>query len=57
VLEAVVFKKVDLGSHTIFIGNAMASEVLREGHSLTYRYYQEELNGRISRNAPTYIPA
>ena len=57
VVEAVVFKEVDLGSHTIFIGNAMASEVLREGHSLTYRYYQEELNGRISKNAPTYIPA
>ncbi|MBU0987702.1 MAG: flavin reductase family protein [Proteobacteria bacterium] len=57
VLEAVVFKEVDLGSHTVFIGNAVASEVLEKGHSLTYRYYQETLNGRISKNAPTYIPA
>ena len=56
-LEAVVFKEVDLGTHTLFIGNAVASEVLGKGHSLTYRYYQEELNGHISENAPTYIPA
>ena len=56
-VEAVVFKTVDLGSHTIFIGNAMASESFSQGHSLTYRYYQETLNGRISPNAPTYIPA
>ena len=57
VFEAAVFKEVDLGTHTIFIGNVIASEVLGEGRSLTYRYYQEALNGRISENAPTYIPA
>lgn len=56
-LEAGVFKEIDLGTHTLFIGNALASEVLGKGRSLTYRYYQEELNGRISENAPTYIPA
>jgi len=57
VIEAAVFKEVDLGTHTVFIGNVIASEVLGKGHSLTYRYYQEALNGRISENAPTYIPA
>jgi ferric-chelate reductase [NAD(P)H] len=57
VLEAMVFKSIDLGTHTVFIGNAVASEILGEGPSLTYRYYQEDLNGRISKNAPTYIPA
>ncbi len=56
-LEAVVFKEIDLGTHTLFIGNAMASEVFGKGRSLTYRYYQEQLNGYISENAPTYIPA
>jgi flavin reductase (DIM6/NTAB) family NADH-FMN oxidoreductase RutF len=57
VVEAAVFKTIDLGTHSIFIGNAIHSEALVKGLSLTYRYYQEELNGRISENAPMYIPA
>ena len=57
VVEAAVFKTIDLGTHTIFIGNVIYSEALAKGRSLTYRYYQEELNGRISENAPIYIPA
>jgi ferric-chelate reductase [NAD(P)H] len=57
VLEALVFKKVDLETHTIFIGNAVSTEVLRDGRPLTYRYYQEQLNGLVSKNAPTFIPA
>ncbi|MFC1858889.1 flavin reductase family protein [Thermodesulfobacteriota bacterium] len=57
VLEAFVFKEVDLGTHTIFVGNAIATEVLRKGFPLTYRYYQEKLNGLVSKNAPTFIPA
>ena len=57
VIEALVFKEIDLETHTIFIGNAINTEVLRKGRSLTYRYYQEQLNGLVSKNAPTYIPA
>ncbi|MFC1516490.1 flavin reductase family protein [Thermodesulfobacteriota bacterium] len=57
VIEAGVFKEIDLGTHTLFIGNALASKVFGKGPSLTYRYYQDELNGRISANAPTFLPA
>ena len=57
VLESLVFKEVDLETHTIFIGNAISTEVLSDGHPLTYRYYQEQLNGLVSKNAPTFIPA
>jgi ferric-chelate reductase [NAD(P)H] len=56
-VEALVFKEIDLETHTIFIGNAISTEILREGRPLTYRYYQEQLNGLVSKNAPTYIPA
>ena len=56
-IEAAVFKEIDLGTHTLFIGNALASKVFGKGPSLTYRYYQDELNGRISENAPTFLPA
>ncbi len=57
VLEARVIDKVNLGTHTIFIGDVVNAEVLREGHPLTYRYYHEHLKGKTSKHAPTYNPA
>ena len=56
VLEAEVFEQIDLGSHTIFIGNVVNTEVLKAGRPLTYRYYHEELRGKSPANAPTHIP-
>ncbi len=56
-LEAEVFDQIDLGSHTIFVGNAVNSEVLRDGSPLTYQYYREFLRGKSPPNAPTYTPA
>ncbi len=55
-LEAEVFEQIDLGSHTVFIGNVVNSEVLTTGRPLTYRYYHENLKGKPSKNAPTYTP-
>ena len=57
VLEAEVFDQIDLGSHTIFVGNAVNSELLRDGRPLTYQYYREFLKGKSPPNAPTYTPA
>jgi ferric-chelate reductase [NAD(P)H] len=56
VLEARVKDTVDLGTHTIFMGDAVGSEILKEGRPLTYRYYHEQLKGKPSKNAPTYNP-
>jgi len=56
VLEAKVIDQIDVGTHTIFIGDAVNSEVLKEGRPLTYRYYRETLKGKSSINSPTYIP-
>jgi len=55
-LEAEVFEQIDLGTHTIFIGNVVNSEVLKPGRPLTYRFYHEELKGKSPPNAPTYTP-
>ena len=55
-LEAEVFEEIDLGTHTIFIGNVVNSEVLATGRPLTYHYYHENLKGKPSKNAPTYVP-
>ena len=54
-LEAQVFEQVDLGSHTIFIGNVVFSEVLKSGKPLTYHYYHEVLKGKSPPNAPSFI--
>jgi ferric-chelate reductase [NAD(P)H] len=54
VLEAKVIDQIDLGSHTIFIGEVVSSEVLKEGRPLTYQYYHENLKGKSPPNAPTF---
>jgi flavin reductase (DIM6/NTAB) family NADH-FMN oxidoreductase RutF len=55
-LEAKVFDQIDLGTHTIFVGDVINTEVLKEGRPLTYQYYQEHLKGKPSQNSPTYTP-
>ncbi len=56
VLEAKVIDEIDLGTHTVFIGDVLIAEVLREGRPLTYQYYHEHLKGKTSKHAPTYNP-
>ena len=55
VLEARVIDTIALGTHTIFVADALSSEVLREGRPLTYHYYRDHLKGKSSVNAPTYV--
>ena len=55
-LEAEVFDQIDLGSHTIFVGDTVNSEVLRDGQPLTYQYYRDFLKGKSPPRAPTYTP-
>jgi len=56
VLEARVFDKIDLGTHTIFVGDVLTTEMLKQGKPLTYHFYREELKGKSSKNAPTFAP-
>ena len=46
--------QIDLGTHTIFVGDVVASEVLHPGSPLTYRYYHEHIKGRTPPKAPSY---
>jgi ferric-chelate reductase [NAD(P)H] len=57
VLEAEVKEEIDLGTHTIFVGNVVSTEILKDGRPLTYQYYREYLKGKSPPNAPTYTPA
>lgn len=55
-LEARVTNTIDLGTHTIFIGDTISSEVMQDGKPMTYQFYHENLKGKSSPNAPTYQP-
>lgn len=54
VIEAKVRTAVDCGSHTTFIADVVASELVRPGEPLTYAYYHEVKGGKTGKNAPTY---
>jgi len=54
VIEGKVRTTVDCGSHTIFIADVVASELVRAGVPLTYAYYHEIKGGKTGKNAPTY---
>lgn len=53
-IEAKVLQEVDAGTHTIFIGETVNGDVLREGTPMTYAYYHEVKKGAVPKTAPTY---
>ena len=54
-LEAKVVNQVDVGSHTIFIGELVGAEVIKEGEPMTYAYYHQVKRGTTPKTAPVYI--
>jgi len=54
-LEARVIQEVDVGTHTIFIGDLVGADVLREDEPMTYAYYHQVKRGTTPKTAPTYI--
>ena len=54
-LEARVINQADVGTHTIFIGEVVGADMLKEGEPMTYAYYHEVKRGTTPKTAPTYI--
>ncbi|HID93629.1 MAG TPA: flavin reductase family protein [bacterium (Candidatus Stahlbacteria)] len=54
-MEVKVVKEIDVVTHTIFIGEIVEAEILKEGEPMTYAYYHEVKRGRAPKTAPTYI--
>jgi flavin reductase (DIM6/NTAB) family NADH-FMN oxidoreductase RutF/rubredoxin len=54
-LEARVINRLDVGTHTIFVGELVGADVLREGEPMTYAYYHTVKRGTTPRTAPSYI--
>jgi ferric-chelate reductase [NAD(P)H] len=55
VMEAKVRTHVDVGTHTIFVGDVVSAEFLKDGIPLTYKFYHEVKKGKSPKTAPTYI--
>lgn len=49
-----VEQAVDVGTHTLFIGQVVAAEPLKDGAPLTYEYYKAVKHGKTQKNATTY---
>ncbi len=54
-LEAKVVNQVDVGTHTIFVGELAEADVMKEGEPMTYAYYHQVKRGTTPKTAPSYI--
>lgn len=53
-LEVMVNKEMDVGTHTIFVGELAGAEVLGQGEPMTYAYYHLVKRGTTPKSAPSY---
>lgn len=53
-IEASVIREVEIFTHIMFFGEAVAARVIREGRPLTYAHYHEIKKGKSPKNAPTF---
>ena len=54
-LEAKVIDHVDVGTHSIFVGELVAADDAKEGEPMTYAYYHKVKRGTTPKTAPSYI--
>ena len=54
-LETKIIQEVDRGTHTIFIGELVGADVLKEGEPMTYAYYHQVKRGATPKTAPVYV--
>lgn len=51
-----VINKMETETHTVFLGEVVAGEVMSEEDPMTYAYYHKVIKGKSPKNAPTYQP-
>jgi flavin reductase (DIM6/NTAB) family NADH-FMN oxidoreductase RutF/rubredoxin len=54
-LEAKVVNQLEVGTHTIFLGEVVEGEVVKEGEPMTYAYYHQVKRGTTPKSAPSYV--
>lgn len=46
---------IELDTHSVFIGEIVSGDIIKDGIPMTYKYYHDVIKGRAPKNAPTYI--
>ena len=54
-LEAKVTREMDVGTHTIFVGEIIDAGILNEKTCMTYDYYHQVKGGTTPKTAPSYV--
>ncbi|MFC1955671.1 rubredoxin [Chloroflexota bacterium] len=54
-LEAKVTQEMDVGTHTVFIGELVDADVVSNEDCMTYAYYHQVKRGTTPKSAPSYI--
>ena len=54
-LEARVIREMDIGTHTIFVGEIIDGDIFSEKPSMTYDYYHQVKRGTTPKTAPSYV--
>jgi flavin reductase (DIM6/NTAB) family NADH-FMN oxidoreductase RutF/rubredoxin len=54
-LECKVVGSMDVGTHTIYVGQIVDAVVVRQGKPMTYEYYHKIKGGKSPKAAPTYV--
>ena len=50
-----VIDKMETSTHTVFLGEVIDADVLKNEDAMTYAYYHKVVKGKSPKNAPTYI--
>lgn len=50
-----VIDKMETTTHTVFLGEVIDADVLKNEDAMTYAYYHKVVKGKSPKNAPTYI--
>lgn len=50
-----VIDKMETSTHTVFLGEVIDADALKEEEPMTYAYYHKVVKGKSPKNAPTYI--
>jgi len=54
-IEAELRDMMDVGSHTLFVGEVVDAEVLKDADVITYSYYHYVLKGKAPKTATVYL--
>lgn len=53
-IEGRIIRRLDCGTHTLFLGEVLNADILSEAAPMTYAYYHLVKKGKSPKTAPTY---